>query len=319
MDVRHLQTFKTIVEEGSFSQAAEKLQYAQSTVTLQIQQLETELGVELFDRQKKKVQLTPAGRTLADHATFVLRQLHLLQQSMAELSLGETGHLRIGVIEPLASQRLPDILLKFCQAFPKVRLTLETWGTRITSERVASGELELGISTPPPAHLGLAFEPLFIEPMVLLAPQHHPLALSTKEKIEIRELANQRILLTQPTCAYRELIERVLIEQGYNLYSGLEIGSQEALKRSVQKGLGVAILPLMAAKPLPQGTVLKELVQPELKIPFGLIRKAEPVGPERTLEAFIRLVRQAFQPDLHHPTANLERHPLVNTNTIRVG
>lgn len=75
MDLRHLHTFKTIAEAGSFVQAAERLQYAQSTITLQIQQLEEELGVELFDRRRRKIQLTSAGYTLLIHAQHVLNQL----------------------------------------------------------------------------------------------------------------------------------------------------------------------------------------------------------------------------------------------------
>jgi DNA-binding transcriptional LysR family regulator len=93
MDLRHLQTFKVIAETGSFVQAAERLQYAQSTLTLHIQQLEAELGVELFDRQRRKIQLTAAGHTLLIHTQHVLNQVEQMQQDLSDLAAGESGTL----------------------------------------------------------------------------------------------------------------------------------------------------------------------------------------------------------------------------------
>src|SRR3954468_12336835 len=98
MDLRHLLTFQTIVERGSFLQAAETLQYAQSTISLHIQQLEATLGIELFARHGKRVQLTEAGRLLYDEAKQILGRVDALHQTMAGLLSGEVGHLRLGTI-----------------------------------------------------------------------------------------------------------------------------------------------------------------------------------------------------------------------------
>src|SRR5579862_5042020 len=114
MELRHIYTFQAIVKEGSFLKAAEKLMYAQSTITLHIQQLEAELGVKLFARQGKKVQLTEAGRSLRDQADHLLDYVATLQQNMADLVSGEAGHVRLGAVEPTASLRLPPLLVEYC-------------------------------------------------------------------------------------------------------------------------------------------------------------------------------------------------------------
>src|SRR5215813_11612358 len=102
MELRHLQTFQAVVRAGSFLQAAEELQYAQSTITLHIQQLEADLGVKLFARQGKRVHLTEAGRSLREQADHLLEYVATLQQNMADLVSGEAGHVRLGAVEPTA-------------------------------------------------------------------------------------------------------------------------------------------------------------------------------------------------------------------------
>lgn len=292
MDLRHLQTFKTIAEEGSFVQAADKLQYAQSTITLQIQQLEEELHSELFDRQRKKIQLTRAGRTLLTHAIQVLNQVEQMQQDLQDLAEGESGHVRVGLIEPVASAYLGDVLSAFCERYPKVQLTIEVLSTITVHEKVAAGEIDLGISTPPPTSVGLSFEPLLIEPMVLLIPEHHPL--QQRENIFLRDLQKERILLTNPPCAYRSAIEQAFMAQGANLAASIEIGSLPVIKQTVQRGLGIAIMPRLASRPLPTGTLIKTLEDWSLHLPIGLIKKAVPLAQGKTVAALSTLFKEAI-------------------------
>lgn len=175
MDLRHLQTFKVIAETGSFVQAAERLQYAQSTLTLQIQQLEAELGVELFDRQWRKIQLTAAGHTLLIHTQHVLNQVEQMQQDLSDLAAGESGTLRVGMIEPIAHLYLMQVMCTFRERYRRIRLTIEILSTNRTHEQLIANQIDLGISTPPPANVGLIFEPILTETPVLLLPKNHSL------------------------------------------------------------------------------------------------------------------------------------------------
>jgi DNA-binding transcriptional LysR family regulator len=314
MELRHIYTFQAIVKEGSFLKAAEKLMYAQSTITLHIQQLEAELGVKLFLRQGKKVQLTEAGRSLQEQADSLVARAMALQQTMFNLVAGEAGHVRIGVIEPTASLRLPQLLAAFCQERPRIRLTIEVGNTRTISQRVASGALDLGICSPPAAHLGLDFEPLFVERLALLLPERHPLA--GAENIRAQDLAGQRLLLTEEDCAYREIIESTLLKRRINPYSGLEIGSLEMVKHAVQSAMGLALLPRAAATPPPARTVLRELSGLELSLPIGLVLLADEISPSRALEALLILLHKELRAEvssLELPSSAAEKQAPIST------
>ncbi len=293
MELRHLTTFQAIVREGSFLRAADALGYAQPTVTLHIQQLEAELGVQLFARQGKRMQLTEAGRLLREHATQVLARTALLQQTMTEVGAGETGHVRLGAIETTAFEHLPRALAVFRRARPKVRLTVEIGETAALSNRLAAGDLDLGVCSTPPAQLGLAFEPLYTDRLALLVPEAHPLARAAV--VAVADLAAHGVLLSQRTCGYRRVIEQALAEQGANPYAGLEIGSMELLKRCVQAGLGVAIVPVVVATPLPPGTTLRDVRGIDLMHPIGLVRPAEHTGAGPVVEALVATLRAALR------------------------
>ena len=268
MEFRHLKTFQTILEEGSFLKAAEKLQYAQSTITLHIQQLEAELNVKLFSRRGKRVQLTAAGRALSNHASFLLHRAEILQQEMVEIVAGSAGHLRIGSIEPFASLRLPSLLVSFCRQYPNIRLTLETGVTKTISQRVAVGELDLAICSPPDAKLGLNFETLFYDSMALLIPANHHL--SQKEILEVTDIAKERLLLTEANCPYRQVFETEIGARGVNPYSGIEIMSLKALQSMVKSGLGIGVMPVDIITPPPQNTTVKNINNVKLELPVGI-------------------------------------------------
>lgn len=289
MEFRHLETFRAIIEEGSFLQAAEKLQYAQSTITLHIQQLETELDVKLFSRRGKKVELTTAGRALSTHAGFLLHRAALLQKDMAELVAGKSGHMRIGSIEPVASLRLPSLLVSFCRQYPNIRLTLETGVTNVISQRVARGELDLAVCSPPDAKLGLSFETLFYDPMALLIPIQH--RLSQQETIEVYDLAKERLLLTEANCPYRRVFETEVLSRGVNPYSGIEIMSLKILRSMVESGLGIGVMPTAVVTPPPHNTVIRTINNLNLELPVGIAAMPEKSIPGLTLDSLTQTIR----------------------------
>ena len=137
---------------------------------------------------------------------------------MMELVAGKAGHLRIGSIEPVASLRLPALLVRFCRQYPKIRLTLETGVSEVIAQRVAEGKLDLAICSPPIAKLGLSFTRLFFDSMALSIPESHLFA--QKDKIEATDLIAERLLLTEKNCPYRQVFEREALSVGVNLYSG---------------------------------------------------------------------------------------------------
>nr|BBH86900.1 LysR family transcriptional regulator [Thermosporothrix sp. COM3] len=292
MDLRQLNTFKAIAEEGSFVRAAERLQYAQSTISLQIQQLEEELGVELFDRQRRKIQLTPAGRALLMHAQHVINQVAQLQQDLAAIVTGESGHLRIGMIEAVARLYLPEILRKFRARYPRIQLTIEVLSTIHVHEQLAADQIDLGVSTPPAADMGLVFEPLQTAPIMLLLSEQHPLC--QQPTITLSDLKDECLLLTHPPCAYRSAIEQAFVARGLPLATNIEIGSIEVIKQAVQQGLGIALVPELATHSIPPGIVIRNVSDLHLHLPLGLITRAIPIPQGKAAQAFSSLLRQTM-------------------------
>ena len=289
MEFRHLKTFKAIIDSGSFLQAAERLQYAQSTITLHIQQLEKELGVKVFSRRGKKLQLTSAGKALETHSTFLLHRLEMLHQETIELVAGKTGHIKIGSIEPVASIRLPSLLVSFCRQYPNVRLTLETGITDTIAQRVAEGKLDLAICSPPTVKLGLDFETIFYDSMALLIPHSH--ALSDQEVVRVTDLVDERLLLTETNCPYRKVFERETLSHGVNPYSGLEIMSLKALQRMVESGLGIGVMPIDLIDPPPNNTVVKYVKDLKLELPVGIAILPELCLPKLAFEMLIETLK----------------------------
>jgi LysR family transcriptional regulator, regulator of the ytmI operon len=289
MELRHLETFQAIVKEGSFVKAAVKLLYAQSTITVHMQQLEAELGTKLFHRRGKSIQLTQAGRALYEQIDALIQRSRALQQAMKDVVAGETGHIHLGATEPVASLHLTPLLVEFCNAYPKLHLTVEVGVSRVISQRVASGALDVGICAPPDPSMGLSFEPLFAEPLRVVLPEDHPLA--QREHLFTNDLLDQKVLLTDRGCEYRSIIETVLLSHGGSSFSGIEMGSTEMLKRAVQGKLGITIVPLATTCPPLSGTVVRNLENIDLHLSIGVVTSIDNSFPSHVLNALLTLLR----------------------------
>lgn len=246
MESRHLFTFLVVVEAGSFTRAAQKLDYAQSSITAQIQALETELGQPLFDRISKKIILTDAGRRLLPYAQEISR-MHALAQDALSSETELSGVLRIGAPESLAAFRLPGIIKEFRGSHPKVQITLKPGACWELTEFVRTGELDLAfLLQPETEYKDLICETLIHEAMTLVAPLDHPLV-RLKEVVPL-DLKDQTILHTETGCTYRILFERHLNSHGVFPDPNLEFWSIEAIKQCVMSGLGISFLPLITVR-----------------------------------------------------------------------
>jgi DNA-binding transcriptional LysR family regulator len=279
MGLRHLLTFRAVLREGSFLGAARALGLAQPTVTLHIQELEAEFGLELFERKGRRRPRTAAGELLAARALPILDAFDALNESMRELRDGRSGLLRIGSIEPAASGRVTPLLARLRRERPALRIRLDVGGTASVSRAVASGEIDLGLCSAPPAELGLRFEALFAEEMALLIPRSHRLA--RKKTLAAADLNGEPLLLSEQGCAYRGAIEAALEKRGMRVQWALESGSSATLRAAVRHRLGIAILPVPSASPAPPGTVVRRLGDLAITLPVGLAtrRDAAPAPP----------------------------------------
>ena len=255
MDLRSIKTFQTIARLGSFQKAADELNYVQSTVTMQIQKLESEIGVKLIERGKK-IHLTEAGRIFNERADLLLKDLKYVQNTMSEWIHGEAGKVRIGAIEPMAIYRLPKILGPFCEKYPKVQISIEINNTQNLTKMIKEEELDFAICNTPILDHTTIFDPLLTEEVSLLIPDTHYLA--KKNEINLSDFKNERLLLGALVCNYRINLEKSLLEAGVSPHIGLEVNSMAALKEYVQAGLGIAVVPDIIVGSAPKGMITKK-------------------------------------------------------------
>ena len=291
MDFRHLETFDAIVKTGSFVGAAEKLGYSQSTITVQVQALERELGMPLFARDAKRPTLTEAGSLFNEHVERMLESKDLMHQAMDDLVNGDAGLVRIAAMDTAAS-RLAPIFSTFIRQRPKARVILEGGGSVAVAELVAKGVVAFGLASHPPRRLGLTFEPLYVEEQFVLLPLNHELA--SKARIRAKDVLHTRLLLTDHYCNFREMTENGFTNRGLHLEPSMEIGNFEALRCAVQNGLGIAIMPERAATPVPKGTVLRPLDGVKVGVPIGLVRRPDAGPPGRALQLLIDEIREGL-------------------------
>ena len=276
MELRQLSTFCTVVESGSLTAASRVLGYAQSTVTAQLQGLEASVGTALLARDGKRVKLTAAGREVYDRARVVMRDVDDIRGALAELRDGVSGEVGLGAIESAADTRVPNALAGFLKERPRVKVRFETGGTSVLARRVAAGELDLAISAMPPAEFGLGFEPLYVERLALLV--HEDSALGERRAVHMKDVASERILLTEGTCSYNATLRAAAARAGVAIDIALESANVATLKRAVQLGMGAAVLPVGELETVPPKTRIVRIEDGQLRLAIGLVRAKTPAS-----------------------------------------
>ncbi|MDF2595780.1 MAG: transcriptional regulator [Clostridia bacterium] len=244
MNIRQLKTFLTIAKVHSFTQAAQNLGYAQSTITTQIQLLEEELNVKLFERLGHSITLTTAGNCLLPFAEQTVKLMEEAKQAVQNLQeLG--GSLSIGVIESLCAWRLPRILREYRLQYPNVELSLKFIGTSDALTALKDNTIDMAFVLDRELNQSdLVTESSQPESFALLAAPEHPLA--AYEKVYPEDLNGKALILTEKGCGYRQIFETMMAEFGIKPYSIIETGNVQTIKQLVISGMGVTLLPVVA-------------------------------------------------------------------------
>jgi DNA-binding transcriptional LysR family regulator len=291
LELRHLTTFRTVAETGSFTRAAERLGYVQSNVTAHIRALEDELSVVLFDRLGRRVQLTSAGQRLLDYAG---RLLALADEAQAAVAEDVGSQVQISSSDTLCAYRLPAVLRLVRAELPQARVVFRPMSSLLLRQHVLQGELDVAFTLEPVHETpGLQVEPLAIEEIVFVAPPEHPLASSAA--VQSTDLAGVPMLLTEAGCAYRVRFEQVMLAANTPLHEVMEFNSVEAIKQCVMAGMGVAVLPrVTVADEVARGELAQlAWVGPDLNMTTQMIWNAKRwCSP--TLTAFLALARRVL-------------------------
>lgn len=291
MEIRQLETFRTVAMSLSFTQAAAQLNYAQSSVSAQIQALEDELGVQLFDRLGRRVQLTDQGRQLLVYAERILQ---LAEEARLSLTNSEvpSGELRIGAPETLCVYRLAALLRPFHELYPQVRVTLHPTMAIVWRQQLREGQLDGAIEFTISRDVeGFHTEPLIREEMLLVTHPDHRLA--SRQVVQPADLQDETFLLPEPGANYRVMFERYLHARGVRPGDVLDFMSVEAIKQCVIGGMGITFLPRMAVAAEIEAGRLRPLPLPDLDFQVYTQIVLHPdkwVSP--ALAAFLDVVRQ---------------------------
>ncbi|MFN8371883.1 MAG: LysR family transcriptional regulator [Anaerolineae bacterium] len=293
MELRNLTTFLAVAKTLSFSQAALALDYAQSTVTAQIQTLEEELGVLLFDRLGRHITLTEAGQRLLWYAQK-LTDMEKEARTIIAAEHEPSGVLTVGAPETICTYRLPPVLRQYRSAYPQVQLIFRPFSLAELSSGVRDGSVDVAFVIQDNVQSStLNISRIAEEHLVIVThPGHH---LATLPQIYPLHLEGETLLLTERGCSYRQLFERVLHSSGIHLGTHMEFNSVEAIKQCAIAGLGLAFLPeITVTKEIARG----ELVtlgwnRPELSVSTMMLwHKEKWLSP--ALKAFIKLVHDVF-------------------------
>ena len=240
LNLNQLRVFEAVARTGSFTRAAEELSVTQPAVTVQIRHLEHECGIALFDRVRRRARLTQAGQGLFAYAQ---RMFALADEASRLLDLMRglgAGRLRLISGRTAAAYYLPTLIGSFRQAYPAIELQLLV----DTSQRVAEGLLafrdDIGVLADEPRHPDLVREPLCDDRLVLVVPPRHPW--TRRRRVSLREVADVPFIHREPGSTTRALVERRMSELGVKLNVTMELGSNEAITRSVEMGNGVSLL-----------------------------------------------------------------------------
>lgn len=234
MDLTDLLIFRTVVDEGGITKAAERLHRVQSNITTRVQQLEEKLGAELFIREGKKLLLAPAGRTLLPYAD---RMLGLAEEARnAVLDPMPRGLFRLGSMESTAAVQLPAQLARFHARYPEVTLELKTGNPQVLSAALLAGEIDAALVAEPVPDAPFEKSPAFSEDVIIVAaPGHPPIGPGTA--------LPETIIVFETGCPQRRRLEAWYAERGEMPARTIEMASYHAMLGCVAAGMGIAIIP----------------------------------------------------------------------------
>ncbi|WP_413584719.1 LysR family transcriptional regulator [Bdellovibrio sp. HCB274] len=298
MTLTQLEYILAVGDTGSFSQAAVQCHVTQPTLSMQIQKLEDELNVILFDRTKQPVRPTQVGELVLQQARIVIQHSQHIREIVDENKGAMSGTLRIGIIPTLAPYLLPLFLNKFMTKYPHVHLVIDELETQSLVEKIRNNSLDLGIAVTPIDDVNIATKVLFYEPFIAYFSPHH--SLLQKKHIDETDLSlSEMLLLSEGHCFREQSLGLCKNRKNMSPSSNFsfEGGSLETLKKLVDQGDGFTLLPLLATDEVKDKKRLKPFSNPVPTREVSLLH-----GPhfqrKALLKAFIEAIVGSLPEDI---------------------
>lgn len=294
MEIRQLKAFLAIAEAKTFTAGARRVNVTQAAISMQIRQLEEEVGLQLFTRTPRRVILTEAGEYLLERARKILREHDSALAEIAEVAGAEMGRLRIGTASgTFAMHQLPGILQNLKQKYQNSTLTVRSGTSQKLVDRMMHGEIDIAFVSLPVDNANITTESIFSDEIVAIAHPKHPLA---KEKfISAAALAGEDLILGEQGGNTRRMIDEFFSAANVKPNITMELSRQEAINLMVENNLGVGMAGAKSvAREIRDGKLISWLIEgAEIKWELGLARLRgghfSPIGKE-----FVRLCKESF-------------------------
>ncbi|NEP58009.1 MAG: LysR family transcriptional regulator [Symploca sp. SIO2G7] len=313
-----LRILKAIASEGSFKRAADSLYVSQPAVSLQVQNLERQLNVPLFDRGGRRAQLTEAGHLLLNYGEKILTLCQETCRAIEDLQNLQGGTLVVGASQTTGTYLLPRMIGMFRQRYPDVAVQLQVHSTRRTSWSVANGQVDLAIiggEVPGELQDTLEITPYAEDELALILPVFHPLA--KVPRIQKEDLYKLQFIALDTQSTIRKVIDQVLARCGVDtrhLKVEMELNSIEAIKNAVQSGLGAAFVSISAIEKELQMGVLHRAPINDMIVKRTLSVITNPNRYcSKAAEAFSREILPEFTPNCWRETTLTSAVRMENT------
>jgi len=291
--LRHLHYFVTVAEERHFGRAAERLHMAQPPLSQQIRRLEAELGLELFTRTTRRVDLTPAGAAYLERARAILASVETAADEAHRVAAGVVGHLAIGCVGSATYSLLPALSRRLADELPGVDFSFR--GEMLVADQVEAlreGAIDIALLRPPITDGTLTVTPLREERLVVAVPTGHPLA--GRRQIRVSDLADTDLIVHSAgrRSAMYDVVRRLFSEADLTPRVRHEVGETSTLVTLVAGGLGVAIVPQPVSALALKGVTYRPLIRPATTVGLAVAHRADRDEPHlrRTLAAITALV-----------------------------
>lgn len=245
MNLRDLRYLVALAETRHFGHAADRCHVSQPTLSAQLKKLERYLGVDLIERQPRRIALTDIGEKVVARARRLLQEADEIQALTRAEKDPLTGKLKVALIPTIGPYLLPLVMRKLRKQLPKLQLLLYEYRTQVLLDRLHSGEIDMGILALPVALDGLDSELLYEEEFLLALPADHPL--NRKQRVRLDDLPGENLLLLEDGHCLRDQALEVCSRVDIHENQDFRATSLETLRQMVAAGLGVTLLPQVAA------------------------------------------------------------------------
>ncbi len=239
--LRQLQVFSAAARLLSHSRAAEELHLSQPAVSMQIKQLEQSIGLPLFEQVGKQIHLTEAGREMVIYSRNIAQQIEEMDAVFDAMKGMERGQLNISLVST-ANYFMPKLLAKFIQVHPNINVTLHVANRDAVIKQLVENAADLAITGQPPEDADMVSQSFMQNPLVVIAAPSHPLA--NAHDIQPEQLAQETFLLRERGSGTRDVMERFFTSHQLAMPGSMEMHTNEAIKQSVQAGMGLSITSL---------------------------------------------------------------------------